>query len=241
MTNPLLRKLENFERLSTLEKQALLSATNVIATVGARKVIVQEGDKPRGAHVIIKGFACRYKILADGGRQIMDFLIPGDLCDGHLFVLQAMDHSIGTLSACEIAHIDYKTLLTITQKHPRITRALWWATLIDEAILREWVANVGRRPADRRVAHLLSELFVRLRAVREAKTNGFDLPVSQIDLADATALSTVHINRILQKLREKRMLTVERKTIHVKDAAGLMEFAEFNPSYLHLGRNNGSR
>jgi len=238
MPNPFIRKLDNFEKLLKADREALLNASEAVETFRARSILIQEGERPRGAYVVLKGFACRYKILGEGERQIVDFVVPGDMCDGYHFVPRGIDHSISTLSASEIALINHRRFLAITQEFPRIARALWYSSLIEEAILREWVANVGRRPADMRIANLLSELFVRLTVVREAKANAFDLPVSQIDLADATALSTVHVNRILRRLREKQILTVERGSVHVRDAARLMKFAKFNANYLRFNQQN---
>lgn len=236
MPSPLIRKLENFEKLSKTEKQAILAVSTMVRAIGRGKIILREGDEPRKAVLIVKGLACRYKLLPDGGRQITDILVPGDLCDGRLPLVHEMDHSVGTLSACDVADIDRKMLLAIAQKHPRITRALSWTSLAGEATLREWVANVGRRPADKRVAFLLCELIARINAIQRARTGGLQLPLGQIDLADAAALSIVHTNRILHRLREKKLVAVERRSITVADAEGLMEFAEFDPSYLYPNR-----
>jgi CRP-like cAMP-binding protein len=240
MPSPFVRRLENFEALSAGEKQAILEVSENVRTLGPRNLIIQEGDKPHNASLVLDGIACRYKLLADGGRQITAFLIPGDLCDGHMFVLDEMDHSIGTISACTIADIDPQTLAAITQKYPRIARALWWTSLSEKAVLREWLTNVGRQPADKRTARLLCELFMRLQAVGKAKGNSFEVPLSQIDLADATALSTVHINRVLRKFRERRLVAVERRSITIRNVEALMSFAEFYSNYLHL-KHRGRR
>jgi CRP-like cAMP-binding protein len=187
-----------------------------------------------------KASHCRYKLVAGGGRQIMAYLVPGDFCDLHVFILKAMDHSIGTLSQCSVVSIDRARIVELTER-PAIARALWWATLVDEATVREWVVNVGARPADERLAHLLCELLVRLKAVGLADGGSYELPITQVDLADTVGLSTVHVNRVLQRLRALELITLRNGRLVILDVEKLNAFSGFNPNYLHLSRQTASK
>ncbi len=132
---------------------------------------------------------CRYKVLPDGQRQIMAFFVPGDFCDLNVFILDQMDHSIGTISACQVAEISRHAIEEITVHHPRVTRALMWCALVDEAVLREWLVNIGGRQADKRIAHLFCELLLRLEAVGRVTNNSYAFPFTQSDVADTMGLS----------------------------------------------------
>jgi CRP-like cAMP-binding protein len=117
-----------------------------------------------------------------------------------------------------------------------LNRALWWATLVDEGVLREWIVGMGRRPADKQIAHLICELLHRLRVVGLAEEDRFDFPVSQDALADMVGMSPVHVNRVLQQLRQDGLISLEGRVLAVLDEARLTTFADFNPNYLHLSR-----
>ncbi|WP_114946770.1 Crp/Fnr family transcriptional regulator [Microvirga calopogonii] len=248
MLNPVIRKLENFTKLSDDDKLALDQAARQVRVYGSREDIISEGDRPEAVNLLLEGYACRYKQLEDGRRQIMAYFVPGDMCDINVFILRQMDHSIATLSPATVAQIPHDTILDLIAQHPRITQALWWSTLVDEATLREWVVNVGQRSAYERMAHLLCELFFRLRAVGLTNGNSCILPVTQSELGDTLGLSTVHVNRTLQDLRRDRLLELKGKHLSILDLNALQEAALFNPNYLHLehegealNANNGMR
>jgi len=209
-------------------------AAERVRRFGPREDIIREGDNPRHLKLILDGHARRYKTLEDGRRQIVAFFVPGDLCDLHAFVLKRMDHSIGTLSPVRLAEIPRDTVLDLTERHPRVTRALWWGTLVDAATSREWTVNVGQRTATERVAHLLCELFVRLRAVGLARGDACELPITQTDLADALGLSAVHTNRVLQELRAEGLIGRRGGTLTVPDLEALQAAALIDANYLHL-------
>lgn len=233
MHNAFIRKLEYGARLTDDDRQLLHRVSQVTRHVPARQEIIGEGDAPSNVHLLIDGLACRYKILPDGRRQIMAIFLPGDICDLHVQILGWMDHSIGSLGGCRIAEISPDTIDTLTA-NSRINRALWWATLVDEGTLREWLVNLGQRSADRRVAHLLCELLVRFRSVGLAEDNSFPLPMTQEDLADTTGLTSVHVNRMLRDLRERGFIALANRHVAVPDPDALMAFCDFNPNYLHL-------
>ncbi len=206
--------------------------------VGPRQDLIQEGDRPESVHIVLEGFACRYKLLPDGTRQIMAYLVPGDLCDMHIAILGEMDHSIATLSRCKIVTISRKMIEDLVENHGRINRALWWATLVDEATLREWLVNMGRRSADKQLGHLLCELLLRLQVVGLATENSYDLPLTQTEIGDTLGISNVHVNRVLKQLRKDGLIVLKNKRVTISNVEGLKEFSGFSESYLHLSRRN---
>jgi CRP-like cAMP-binding protein len=237
MAKPLIRKLEQFAKLSDRNRQVLEDASREVKVFGPRQDIITEDDKPDNVHLILEGWAARYKVLANGDSSIMAYLIPGDLCDVHVTLLDQMDHSIGTLSTCRIAFIPRERMNEIMCGDWQLSRAIWWSILVDEAILREWLVTVGHRPADKRLAHFICEMLLRSKAVGLADDDGFDLPVTQEELGDTMGLSTVHVNRTFQELRRQGLITSKGRRISVDDVDRLFEFADFNPNYLHqVGR-----
>jgi CRP-like cAMP-binding protein len=196
--------------------------------------IVREGDTPDAIHLVLDGFACRYKLLPNGRRQIIAHFIPGDFCNLRAFILSEMDHSVATMSAVTLATVKRKTLLRLTDEYPRITQALWWSAMVDEAITREWIVNVGSRTATERVAHLICEHFLRMQAVGLASENNVQLPITQTELGDTLGLSTVHVNRTLQQLRADGLIALRGKTLSILDLRRLQDVALFNANYLHF-------
>jgi CRP-like cAMP-binding protein len=178
------------------------------------------------------GFAGRIKSLPDGRRQILAIEVPGDFSDLHSFLLKKMDHSIEALSHCEIAKVPHTKLVDITERFPRLTRALWWDTAVDAAVQREWATSLGCRSAYEQIAHLLCELLIRLQAVGLADGNSYDLPITQERLGEAFGLSTVHVNRTLQALRRGQLIISEGGRITIPDVEALKEVAGFDPVYL---------
>ena len=234
MSNPLISKLARGADLNPEDRARLEQVVRHTRRVGPREDLIHEGQAPGNVHLVLEGFACRYKVLSNGRRQIMAFLIPGDFCDFHIAILGAMDHGIATLTPCTMVAIPVDTIDELTTHYPRITRALWWSTLVDEAILREWLVNMGQRPANRQAAHTLCELLVRLQAVGRATHDSFEFPMTQEEFGDALGLSVVHVNRTLQSLREDGLIVLKGGTLTVPDVDRLKEFAGFNPNYLHL-------
>jgi CRP-like cAMP-binding protein len=238
MPHSLIRHLEQFGPLTEAEKQALAGAATRVRVFGRDQDLVSDGDHPTDCKLILTGFACTYKLLPDGRRQIMSFRIPGDICDLQGFFLGKMDHAIGTLTVGTVAVIPHEELLDLTETHPRIARALAQSILLDAAIFREWMVGLGRRSAYARIAHLLCEMWVRLTAVGLTHDGSYDLPVTQTELADALGLTTVHVNRTLQQLRREGLITVRSGKVTMNDWDGLMRAGEFDPSYLHQGRKD---
>jgi CRP-like cAMP-binding protein len=210
--------------------------TRATHTIPARRDLISEGDRPRSLFLILRGWACRYRMLDDGRRQIVDFAVPGDLCDLNLFILDRMDHAIGAITQLSVAEISRDAFHRVVTTCPNITTAFWWQELVSKSINREWVVNVGQRSAQERIAHLFCEMFLRLESV--ALTHGLfcDFPPTQLDMADATGLTPVHVNRTLQELRRMRLITLERQKLSIPNMQELQRVARFNPDYLHHRR-----
>jgi CRP-like cAMP-binding protein len=238
MTNPLLRKLMNFTQLSDEECSAVNECCNDAREFAAREDVISQGDRTGGVKLLLEGFACRYKVLEDGRRQIVAYFVPGDLCDLRVFILKRMDHSIGAVITSKVATISPENVLRLTNNYPNLTRALWWSTLVEEAVAREWIVNVGQRNALERMAHLFCELLYRFRAVGLNQGNSCTLPLTQVELAETLGLSSVHVNRTLQELRRQKLITLEGGTLTIQDLETLKEVSFFNPDYLHLDYSN---
>lgn len=234
LTRLLIRKLENFAELSNDEKHAVHEAAGPARSYGAHEDLIREGEHASGVAVIASGFACRHKMLPDGRRQIIGYFLPGDMCDARVFILKKMDHTISTLAPSTVTVLSREAILDITSRYPRLTRAFWWNTLVEEAIGRQWLVSIGQRTALERVAHLFCEIYVRLQSVGLATAGGCELPVTQSELADTVALSTVHVNRTLKELRRVGLVSMSSKSLLIHDFAGLRALAMFDPGYLHL-------
>jgi CRP-like cAMP-binding protein len=235
--HPLIVKLESIAPVSDQERQAIVALPMTVRDLKEDQDIVRDHDRPSQCCLIIKGFACRYKVLPGGKRQIFSFHIPGDIPDLQSIHLDVMDHNLGTLVPSKVGFMPHETLHKFIRAHPRIGDIFWRDTLIDAAVFREWMANVGRREAYARVAHLLCELYVRLKAVGLANGRTYALPITQAELADATSMSTVHVNRSLQKLRGDGLIRSGKRSVVIEDWDGLQAAGEFDPTYLHLRKD----
>lgn len=233
----LIRKLEHFVRLSQTDRAILdRAASERVRKFGPRVDITREGDRPKDVHLILSGWACRYKQLEDGRRQVVSFFLPGDLCDLNMFILREMDHSIGTITPVSIADLSRDFFDDMSAGYPRIVTAFWWESLVNAAVQREWTMNLGQRTALERMAHLLCEIFFRLRIAGLTREDSCDFPLTQADLADATGLSKVHVNRTLQELRSAGLIVLKGKMLVVPSLERLMNAGLFNANYLHMDR-----
>ncbi|MGF9757070.1 Crp/Fnr family transcriptional regulator [Microvirga sp. 0TCS3.31] len=232
--NPMIRKIESIFTLNDDERQALQSLPMQVMAIKADQDIVREGDRPSRSCLILSGFACTYKVTAQGKRQIVSFNLPGDVPDLQSLHLKVLDNSVGTISPCSVGFIPHEALRDVCTRYPRIAAAFWRETLIDAAIFREWVMNVGRRETYNRMAHVLCELLVRLRAVGLAEGYSCDLPITQAEFADAIGVTNVHVNRVLQQLRADGLIELSGDRLNILDWEKLKQVGEFDPTYLHL-------
>lgn len=229
--------MEQFTALSDEERRRLDELISERREQHAvREDIIADGAHSPDCHVILSGLACRYKILPDGTRQIMAFLIPGDLCDAEIFILRAMDHGVAAMTPTETALVSAEDMKAMLRETGCLGEALWWGTMTDLGVLRERIIDHGRRNAYERISHLLYEMLVRYRMVELTRDDSFDFPITQTDLADATGLTPVHANRTLQKLRADGLIETSGKVMTILDPERLKEVAQFNGAYLHLDR-----
>ena len=233
MANLLTRKLELFGTLPEDDKRLLDDIVKRSRKLASHQDIIREADIPQDVHLVLEGFACRYKVLPNGSRQIFAYMVPGDFCDLNVFILGQMDHCIGTLSACRVVDIPRNRILDMTRR-PHIARALMWATLVDEATLREWLVNIGQRDAEHRIAHLFCEVHLRLKCVGLADGGHFELPITQTEIGDTMGISAIHVNRSLQSLRAKDLIILRNGRLVIPDVERLRRMSGFNPNYLHL-------
>ncbi|MDX7950231.1 Crp/Fnr family transcriptional regulator [Lichenihabitans sp. Uapishka_5] len=234
MSNFVFRKFQSLGNFSADDEARLNASMQRVERIRPHTDLVQEGVHARYLNIVLEGWACRYKHLEDGRRQIIALFVPGDMCDPCVFTLDAMSHIIGTLTPVTLGRIAEKDMLEITRTSPSLSKAFWLEMLVSAEIQREWTVNLGRRTALERLAHLFCELLLRMRAVGLTKGCECDLPITQADLGDVLGLSPVHVNRTLQEIRAMGLVEVRGKRLVVHDEPALQALGLFNPNYLHL-------
>lgn len=233
MDNRFIGKLNILNRLEAVEIAALTLSTEHPKSHPAKHDLICEGDTPGPVFVVLEGWACRYKILPNGSRQILAYLMPGDSCDLHIGLLTVMDHSIQTITPTSIATIGRRQMDDLLEKHLGIAKAIYLSHLIDEGTMRAWVTSMGRRASIERVAHLMCELYLRARNIGLTLQPPFALPLTQVMLADSLGMTPVHMNRVLKELRATGAMTLERGSLIIEDPDHLIRIAGFDESYLH--------
>jgi CRP-like cAMP-binding protein len=232
---PLLHKLEYWQKFTSEERAAVLSLPHTIRMMEPHQYIVREFDRAESSCVMLAGFAVRHKIVAGGHRQILSIHMKGEVVDLQNSLLGRADHSVQMLTAGKIAVIPRDEIIRIAFERPAVGKALWTDTLVDASIFREWIANVGRRDARTRIAHLLCEFSLRLKVAGIGEHRNYELPMTQDQIADATGLTSVHVNRTLRGLEADGL--IERRNprvIEIGDWRKLAETGDFNSAYLHL-------
>ncbi|TJV06488.1 MAG: Crp/Fnr family transcriptional regulator [Mesorhizobium sp.] len=232
-SNILIRKLQTISDLGPSDIAILGNVAIQEKEYQATADILREGDHPTVSFVVLDGLIGSTKMTGDGKRQITSFFVPGDIPDLHGLHLSAMDCSFTPLMASRVGFMRHDALRAICDQHPSITTVFWRSTLVDAAIYREWVTNVGRRDAYTRMAHILCELIVRLRAVGRIEDHVARLPITQAALGDALGLSAVHVNRVLQELRRDGLISTVGSRFHATDWSGLVRAGDFDGTYLH--------
>lgn len=233
MENVFIRKLSEHTPFSQEDTLLLQAACSEPKDLPARHDLICEGDKPGPIFVILEGWACRYKLLPEGTRQITAFLMPGDCCDMHASVLETMEHSISTLTPARVSTIQRSRMEELIMTRPTLMRAFWWTQLVDEDTLRAWIVSMGRRGSVQQVAHLMCELYVRARNIGLTSDNRLEMPLTQAMLGDALGLTAVHVNRVLRKLRLAGVMELSTGSLTITDISKLALVAGFDDNYLH--------
>lgn len=237
---PLVRKLSAFARLSPDELACLAELQSRRRSVAALTELVHEGQTDHRAWILQEGWASCYKLVPNGGRQIIGFPVPGDFMGLRSILLRTSDHSFASLTDAVVTEVPQQRLTEIFQAFPRLGSAILWSLSRDEAMVVEHLVNIGRRSAIERLAHLFLELGERLQLVGLASTTGFACPLNQYLLADALGLSAIHVNRSLRQLRERRLITVKAHQVIIHDLNALKALAGYDSAYLNGGGRPGS-
>lgn len=234
MPNAFVRKLRRFVDLTDSEVAALLRLSDKPVPKRRGDRLIEQGDRPKSVQILLSGWGCRQKILRDGSRQVLAYLVPGDICDIHGWLLSRMDHEVVLLSDAEVATAPADAVHDVMERFRRVERAMWCSTLVDEAISREWLVDIGRREAIDRIGHRLCEFHSRLQSVGMVTKDGaFSFPLTQEDLADSLGITSVHLNRTMARLREQGLIEFGRKRMRIALPERLAEMSGFDPDYLH--------
>ncbi|AOH84188.1 Crp/Fnr family transcriptional regulator [Sphingomonas panacis] len=224
-------------RTPTLTPEEVAALEQAIARTtefAARRTIVRPNEPLSQCTLLLDGFIQRYKDTPDGRRQILAIHVPGDFVDLHSYPLRQLEHHVAAITPVQVALFPHSAIRVLTMESATLTELLWRSTMIDAAINREWIVSIGARPAAVRLAHLFCEMYLRLERVGMVEGMRYALPLTQIDLADATGLTAVHANRMLRQLREQGLVEFRQGSVEIFDWPGLKRFAEFDPSYLYL-------
>ena len=232
--HPLYAKLARVLILSEAEAAAVRAVPVESVPIKAHQNIAREGDKPSRSCLLLEGMACTSKVIAGGKRQIMAFHIRGDGPDLHSLHLKLLDSDIWAISNCRLAVMLHKDLRALNREHPRLGEVLWRTSLVDGSIYREWMVNVGQREALSRMAHLFCETMLRSEEAGLGQNGTCPFPVTQGDLAEATGLSQVHVNRTLQTLRAQDLISFAKGSLTIHNWDRLAALADFRADYLHL-------
>jgi CRP-like cAMP-binding protein len=232
---PLVRKLSYRTRLDERDPAAILDLPHTVKSVEPHQYIVREGDRPAHSCLLIEGFSIRHKCVVGGKRQIMAFHMKGEMVDLENSLLGKADHSVQMLTSGKVAYIPKDEIIRIAFEHPTVGQAMWLDTLVDASIFREWIANVGRRDAQTRVAHVLCEFALRLKHAGLGDESGYHLPMTQEQIADVTGLTSVHVNRSIKNLESDGLISrVSPREIVIGDWKRLADKGDFDSLYLHM-------
>ena len=229
----LIQRLSTIGKLDGADEAALRTLPLRVRDYDRGEAIVHQGDKPTESCLIIRGLVCRYKMVAGGKRQILSLHFAGDMPDLQGLQLEVMDHGISCMTSARAAFIPHQAMREFMRSQATLADLFSRHMLIDASIFRDWIANLGRRSAHQRMAHLFCEVFVRMRALGLAEKESFRLPMTQSELADACGLSPVHVNRVVQRLRREGLIISAGDVHAIANWEGLREAGDFDEGYLH--------
>ena len=233
--DPLARKLGYRVKLSASDRAALLALPHSVKSMEQHHYVVRQGDVAKFSCLMLAGFSVRHKIVAGGFRQIVAIHMKGEMVDLQNSLLGVADHSVQMLTAGQVVLIPREEIERVAFEYPAVGKAMWIDTLVDASIFREWIANVGRRDARTRIAHLLCEFALRLKLAGLTEQWGYELPMTQEQIGDATGLTSVHVNRTLKALEADRLIErVRPRSVIIGDWKKLADTGDFDSGYLHL-------
>lgn len=230
----LIAKLERRDRVPSVEKSALETLLDPPRAHPAGAAIISPGERPKRSTLLLSGIVARQNVMMDGPRSFTQLNIAGDFVDLHSLLMEQMDHGVVAITDCVVATAPHQKIVETVAAHPHLGRLLWLDTVIDGAIHRQWLHRMGRQAALGRLAHLICEMEARCAVVGLAGEDGFDLPLSQVELGDCLGLSSVHVNRTLMELRRLEVVEWRGARIRILDRDRLEDIAEFDPAYLRL-------
>lgn len=233
----LLRRLAHYTEIGDDERGAIKALPVETRSFSTGNDLVSKGEHMPEAFIVKSGWAARYLSFKDGRAQVLNFMLPGDMFDLQVFISNAADHSISALTDVDILCVSRQDIFSLFANGNRAGAAFWWATLQEEAILREQIVRNGRRSARERIAHLLLELHRRAVIVGEGRGNQFRMPISQVLIADALGLSFVHVNRVIRSFERDRLIDRDKSSLELLDRETLIDMADFSEDYLHLDQN----
>lgn len=231
---PMLRKLQLWMDLDPHDQAAVLALPYSTKRLSAGQFIVRDGDKPTHSCLLLNGFAYRHKLTGEGARQIMSIHMKGDVVDLQNSLLRRSDHNVEALTNSDVAFIPVEAISELAFDRPTVGKAMWYETLVDASIFREWTLNVGRRDSPARMAHLLCEFAMRLEVAGLGAQLDYQLPMTQDQLADALGLTAVHVNRTLMALEAKGLIVRTKRFVRIPNWKALASIGDFDPNYLHL-------
>lgn len=235
---PLALKLAKHVDLGSADRAAILALPCIVKRMERHQYIVRERELATHSVVMLSGYSILSKLVAGGGRQILAIHMAGDAVDLQNSILKVADHSVQMLTRGEVALIPREEVIHLAINRPKVGLAMWWDTLVDASKFREWLANVGRRDARTRVAHILCEFSLCLKVAGLGGDNDYELPMTQEQLADSTGLTAVHVNRMLKSLQSDGLIhRSSTRSVRIGDWRNLAEAGDFDSTYLHLNRD----
>lgn len=231
---PMLEKLQLWLPLAESDRAAILALPHSVRSLRPNEFIVREDERPTHSCLLLSGYAFRHKVAGNGGRQIFSIHMKGDVVDLQNSLLRWADHNVQALTAVSVAVIPVQAIIDLAVSHPQVGLAMWYETLVDAAIFREWTLNVGRRDARTRTAHLLCEFAIRLKVAGLGEHTSYELPMTQEQLGDALALTSIHTNRTLKGLEQDGLIERTKRAVRILDFKALARAGDFDRSYLHL-------
>ncbi|MBT2245035.1 MULTISPECIES: Crp/Fnr family transcriptional regulator [Sphingobium] len=237
VSEPFFTKLQHGASLTLNDKQILADLCKHVRDVKSQRDIASQDRACRYLPIILEGWACRYRLLENGKRQITGLFIPGDLCEPFGILPRFPDSTFAALTPTKIALASLDAVAAAARSSPSLREAFWWDLLMASSIDQERLVSLGRRSAAERVAHLFCELHVRLMIIGQADNEGYELLITQTDMSDMLGLTSVHVNRSLKILRETGLISLKGRRLMIHDLVGLRDLALFDPTYLHLDRS----